>query len=335
MIADFHARAIAGLETAKLVAVVGRDQAKVNAFAAKHGVPITATDVAEVLTRPEVEVVDITTPSGAHLEPALAAFAAGRPVLVEKPIEINLARVDRLLNAAAAAAVPVAGIFQARFGVGAQTVKAAVQSGRIGRLVTANAYVKWLRTPEYYRDSWHGTLRWDGGGALINQAIHGLDLLQWFVGLPEQVFAWTGRRAHPQIEGEDTAQAVLRFADGALGTIEASTAIYPGFSRRIELCGTEGSIVLEDDRISTWRFKVEQPGDAEISAGAKQSDLGSGAAAPNQINFLGHQRQIGDFARAVREGRPPCIDGWEARKAVALVEALYASAAQGRPVKLA
>ena len=334
LIADFHAQAIAASSEARLVAVVGRNREKTAAFAAKHRVPFATTDLAEALARPEVEVVAITTPSGAHLEPALVALTAGRHLLIEKPIEITLERIDRLLTAAARAGVYVAGVFQARFGAGAQTVHAAVQAGRLGRLVSASAHVKWYRAPEYYRDSWHGTLALDGGGALINQAIHGLDLLQWWAGMPEEVFAWTTRRAHTQIEGEDTAQAVLRFPGGALGAIEASTAVFPGFSRRIELCGTEGSIVLEDDRITTWRFRVEQPGDEAVRAGAKQTDLGSGAAAPQQINFVGHQWQIEDLARAIREGRPPKIEGAEARKAVALVRALYASAASNRPVRL-
>lgn len=334
MIADFQAQAIAHSRNARLIAVVGRDREKARRFAEKHGVSIHSDCLDAVLSNPNVEVVSITTPSGAHLEPALEAISRGKHLLVEKPIEINLERTDRMLAAAKAAGVRIAGVFQARYGTGARTVKAALVSGRLGRLVSASAHVKWYRSPEYYRDSWHGTLTLDGGGVLINQAIHGLDLLQWFAGLPEEVFAWTTRRAHLSIEAEDTAQAVVRFPSGALGVIEASTAVFPGFSRRIEVCGTEGTIVLEDDRITVWKFARAMSEDAEILGGGRQVDLGSGAAAPNQISTLGHQLQIEDLARAIRTGGAPAIDGTEARKAVALVRALYDSAAAGKAIRV-
>ncbi|NBR10358.1 MAG: gfo/Idh/MocA family oxidoreductase, partial [Opitutaceae bacterium] len=231
------------------------------------------------------------------------------------------------------AGVRLAPIFQARFGVGAQTVKAALEAGRFGRLVLASAYVKWHRPATYYT-GWKGTLALDGGGAVINQAIHGLDLLQWFAGLPSEVFAWTARRVHTAIEAEDTACAALRFPSGALGTIEATTALWPGWSRRIELGGEHGSVCLEDDHIARWDFAREEPGDAAIRDAKLTNALGSGASAPNAISFTGHLRQIQDLIDAVRENRPLAIDGHEGRKAVALVNAIYASAQTGAPVRL-
>ncbi len=155
----------------------------------------------------------------------------------------------------------------------------------------ASCYVKWNRTAEYY-SGWKGKLSEDGGGAVMNQAIHGVDLLQWFAGMPVEVFAWSTRRVHTRIESEDTAVAALRFGSGAFGSIEATTAAWPGFSRRIEICGEQGSAVMEDDDITRWEFRAPQPGDESIRATRESAAMGSGAAAPMAIKFEGHLRQI-------------------------------------------
>lgn len=333
MIADFHAQAIAHTHGGRLVGVATRNAENAQAFARKHGVPFATTQVAELVARRDVDVVCITTPSGAHLEPALAAVRAGKHVVVEKPIEITTERADELLRAAEAAGVKVAPIFQARFTDGARTLKAALDAGRFGRLVLASAYVKWHRSADYYT-GWKGSLQLDGGGALINQAIHAIDLLQWFAGMPSEVFAWNTRRVHARIEAEDTAVAALKFASGALGTIEATTAAWPGWARRIELCGEKGAAVLDGDHIARWDFREPQPEDDAIRAARDAAELGSGASAPNAISFEGHRRQIQDLIEAVRENRPVAIDGHEARKAVALIRGLYASAERGGPVTL-
>ncbi len=333
MIADYHARAIKETRGARLVGVAGRSAERTRALAEKLGAPFWTTDMAELVARPDIQVVCIVTPSGAHLEPALAAIRAGKHVMVEKPMEISLERVDALLGAAKAAGVRAAGIFQFRFGTGSRRVKAALEAGRFGKIVLASAYVKWLRTPEYYRDSWHGTLALDGGAVLINQAIHTADLLQWFVGLPAEVFAWTTRRVHTGIEGEDTVAAALRFPGGALGALEASTALYPGWSRRIEIGGENGSIALEDDQITRWDFREKLPGD-ETALAAADGRLGGGSSSPSQISHQGHLLQIQDMVDSLQAGRPPVIDGAEARKAVAFVRAVYDSAKLGLPVKL-
>ena len=333
MVADFHAQAISHLQGAKLVGVATRNAEKARAFAQKHGVPFATTDLGELLARPGVDVVCVTTSSGAHLEPALAAIRAGKHVIIEKPIEITTERVDQILEAARAAKVWVVPIFQGRFGEGARTVKAAIAAGRLGKIVLASAYVKWHRAAQYYTGT-RGTLAIDGGGVIMAQAIHGLDLLQWFAGMPSEVFCWSTRRVYGQIEAEDTASAALKFPDGALGAIEASTALWPGWQRRLEICGATGSISLEDDRISKWEFKDAQPGDEAIRAASGQAAMGTGASAPNTIGFVGHQRQFQDLVDALRENRAPALDGDEGRKAVALVRALYASAEQGRPIRL-
>jgi UDP-N-acetyl-2-amino-2-deoxyglucuronate dehydrogenase len=333
MVADFHARAIAQVTGARLLGVAGRNLEKARAFAQRHSIPWVGATIEELVARPEIDVVCITSSAGAHLAPALAAIRAGKQVVIEKPLEITVARTDEILRAAAAAGVLVLPIFQGRFGDGARTVKAALDAGRLGRLVLATAEIKWHRTAQYYTGT-RGSLAADGGGVLMAQAIHSLDLLQWFAGLPTEVFCRSTRRVYGHIETEDTAVAALKFPDGALGTVSASTALWPGWRRRIELCGERGSISLEDDHPVKWEFRDPQPGDEAIRATPDAAALGTGASAPNAISVVGHQRQIQDFTDARRFGRAPALDGPEGRKAVALVEALYASAASGLPVRL-
>jgi predicted dehydrogenase len=334
MIADFHAQAIAQTNGARLVGVASRSADKATAFAAKHGVPFTTTGIGELVARPEVDVVCITTPAGAHLEPALAAIRAGKHLVLEKPIEISTERGDQILRAGDAAGIKIAAIFQGRFGQGARTVKAALDAGRFGRIVLASADIKWHRTSQYYT-GYRGTLDLDGGGVLLNQAIHGIDLLLWFAGMPTEVSCFAARRVYAGIQGEDTASATLKFASGALGGIQASTALWPGWQRRIEICGEHGSVSLEDDHIARWDFRESRPEDAGIRAAEDRGALGTGASAPNAISVEGHRRQIQDLVDAIRANRPVAIDGWEARKAVAVIRALYASAAlSGAVVKL-
>jgi predicted dehydrogenase len=250
--------------------------------------------------------------------------------MIEKPLDSTVEGTDHILHEAQKAGVRVGSIFQARFGDAARTVKAAIEAGRFGRMVLASCYVKWNRTAEYYT-GWKGKLAEDGGGVIINQAIHGLDLLQWFAGMPAEVFAWSTQRVH-RIESEDTCVAALKFGSGAFGTIEGSTAAWPGWARRIEICGEHGSVVMEDDDIARWEFRVAQPEDERIRA-MRESGMGSGAAAPMNIKIEGHQRQIQDFIDGIRERRPFFIEGKEARNAVALVRAIYDSAASGKPVR--
>ena len=333
MIADFHAKAIGKIPGVRIVGVADKIPERNRSFCERHGVGFSTLDVDELVSRPDVHIVCVTTPSGAHLDPALAAIKAGKHVVVEKPLEITTERADQILRAADAAGVMVAPIFQARFGEGARTVKAAIDAGRFGRLVLASAYVKWHRAASYYT-GWKGTLALDGGGAVINQSVHAVDLLQWFAGLPAEVFAWKTRRVHTGIEGEDTACAALKFAGGALGTIEASTALWPGWSRRLELCGEHGSVVLEDDRIARWEFREARPEDEKIRAANVADALGSGASDPGAINYEGHRRQLQDLVDAVRGSHPLALNGHEGRKAVALVRAIYESAERGVAVKL-
>jgi UDP-N-acetyl-2-amino-2-deoxyglucuronate dehydrogenase len=236
LIAEFHARAISKAQGAHLAAVMSRTSERAAAFGERFG--CRGYDSLEaLLADPHVEIVSICTPSGAHLEPALAAIAAGRHLIIEKPLEISLERCDRILEAAERKGVLVSGIFQSRFYESSRVLKNAVEAGRFGRLVLGDAYVKWYRSQEYY-SGWKGTRRYDGGGALMNQSIHAIDLLQWMMGPVRSVQAVKATLAHQKIEVEDTAAAVLEFVSGACGVIEGSTAIFPGFLKRIEISGT-------------------------------------------------------------------------------------------------
>lgn len=329
-IANFHARAVAAARGGRLVGVVSRRRVTAEAFAKEHGIGFASDDVQALLAQPGLDAVCITTPSALHLAPALAAIRAGKHLMIEKPLDATVEGTDRILAEAEKAGVRVGSIFQARFGDAARQIKAAVDAGRFGRMVLASCYVKWNRSAEYYT-GWKGKLSEDGGGVIINQAIHGVDLLQWFAGMPVEVFAWSTQRVH-RIESEDTCVAALKFGSGAFGTIEGTTATWPGWSRRIEICGENGSAVMEDDDIARWEFRVAQPEDEKIRAMRESAAMGSGAAAPMNIRFEGHLRQIQDFIDGIRERRPFFIEGREARKAVALVRAIYDSAASGQPV---
>ncbi|MFT4170953.1 MAG: Gfo/Idh/MocA family oxidoreductase [Rhodocyclaceae bacterium] len=337
MIANYHAAAIKALSdthNVRLVGVLGLSAEEAQRFAHKHDVPFHTADPQRFFANPDIDIVCIVTPSGAHLEPAVSAARAGKHLIVEKPLEISVERVDALLDAAREAGVKVAAIFQARFSKGAQAVKQAIDTGRFGRLVLCSAYVKWHRAASYY-NGWKATLALDGGGAVMNQAIHAVDLLQWFAGMPEEISGRTTRRVHQHIEAEDTACAAIRFSSGALGTLEATTAAYPGWERRIEICGEHGSAVIEDDRIVRWQFNEARPEDACILADATRGGGASGAAAPDQISFEGHQRQIENMVLALRGQADLLVDGAQARNAVAFVRALYESAERGAPTRLA
>jgi predicted dehydrogenase len=332
VIAAFHAKAIAAASGGRLVGVSSRTLSTAQEFARQHGASFVARDAQELVASAQIDAICITTPSALHRAPALAAIRAGKHLMIEKPIDSSVAGTDEILREAERAGVRVGSILQARFGRGSQAMKQAIDAGRFGRLAVCSAYVKWNRSPEYYT-GWKGKLAEDGGGALINQAIHAVDLLQWFAGMPEEVFGWMTRRVHTGIESEDTCCATLRFASGALGSIEASTAVWPGWSRRIEICGESGSAVLEDDDISRWEFRDARPEDDALRQMRESGAMGSGASSPTAIGFEGHLRQIQDFIDGIRERRPFAIEGAEARKAVALVTAIYESATRGTVVR--
>lgn len=333
VIAHVHAIALADIPDAVLVGVHNVNRNKADAFALRHGCKSFGT-LEEMLMDTTLDVVCICTPSGAHLDPALASVQAGKHLLIEKPLEVTLERCDAIIEAARKACVLVGVIFPSRFYEAAQQLKRGIDAGRFGDIVLGDAYVKWHRTEAYYRSSaWRGTWTLDGGGALMNQGIHSVDLLQWYIGPVASVQAFVANRSHKDIEVEDTVVASLRFANGALGSIEASTALWPGSLKQIEVLGTEGSAVLQESELVRWNFIHQLPEDALVRSTPGSVSHG-GVSNPADISHLGHQYQILDMMRAIREGGQPAIDGLEGRKSVEIVLAVYRSAREGRLVEI-
>ena len=338
MIAEYHTRAINEIENARVIGAWSRNPAnaaKVAALAAGGGCA-TFTDLDRLLAQPGLDVVCICTPSGAHLEPAVQAARAGKHVVVEKPLEITLPRCDAIIDACDAAGVRLCTIFPSRFTPANRRLKEAIELGRFGRLTMGDTYVKWWRTQNYYDSGgWRGTWELDGGGALMNQAIHNVDLLGWLMGDVAAVTAMTACLAHQRIEVEDTAVAALHFKNGALGVIEAATSAYPGLLKRTEIHGDRGSARVDQDDITLWEFQERVSSDNEIVAAmAGQTGFKAGASDPRGINHIGHRDQLLDFLRAIDTGTDPIVDGREGRKSVEIIRAIYRSHATRRVVDL-
>jgi UDP-N-acetyl-2-amino-2-deoxyglucuronate dehydrogenase len=338
MIARFHARALAELPGTRLLALVSRNPANARALAGGAGISCDVyTELGPVLERRDVHVVAVTTPSGAHAEPALAAARAGKHVVVEKPLEITLERCDRIIQACEESGVQLCTIFPSRFADANQTLKKAVDAGRLGRLTLGETTCKWWRPQSYYDEGgWKGTRALDGGGALMNQAIHNVDLLSWMMGPVTHISGFTATLAHERIEVEDTAVACLRFASGALGVIEATTSVHPGYPKTIAVHGDRGSVVVEQEDVLRWDLTPETAEDQAIRARfARKVGASGGSSNPAAISHVGHARQLADFVRAIETGSKPLIDGREGRKAVEIILAIYRSAETGKTVQLA
>lgn len=327
-IAIKHAQAIAELQGAKLLGLFNPNPASAEAARARFSEPIFS-NMEEFLAIDGLDIVCICTPSGMHLEPGLAAIQAGKHLVVEKPIEINTDRADEMIEAAEQKGVKLAVIFQNRFSPDYQKLKQAVDAGVFGRLLMGNAYVNWFRNDAYYSTSaWKGTLRADGGGALINQGIHTIDLLLDLMGEVKNVYGQVQTTLYP-IEGEDLGAALVNFQNGALGNITAATALYPGYPERIEIFGTEGSAILEGGKLTAWNVKG-QPA-MEIAAEAAS---GSGSSDPNAIGIQLHLDQWKLFLEALDTDQAVVVDGKTARKSVALIRAIYESSQLGQPISL-
>jgi predicted dehydrogenase len=335
MIANFHAKAIADIKGAKLVACQSATFASAEKFAAAQGCKAYER-LEDMLADPAVDVVTICTPSGAHMEPAVAAANAGKHVIIEKPLEITLDRCDKIIAACEKNKVVCSTIFPSRFHEPARLIKQAIDQGRFGQLTLGDAYVKWFRTQQYYDGGkWRGTWKLDGGGALMNQAIHSVDLLTYFMGPVQRISAMTATLAHERIEVEDVATAALTFESGALGTIEATTAAWPGHLKKLDICGSEGSATMIEEDITFWEFAKKKKSDEKlVAAMAGKTKTGGGAADPKAIGHHGHTHQFKDVLDAIKKGRPPAIDGPEGRRSVEIILAIYKSAETGKAVEL-
>jgi predicted dehydrogenase len=338
MIARFHARALADVPGTRLVAVYDSipDSAKAMAKEVGIGEGGVCTELEAMLARKDVQVVIVSTPSGAHLEPAVAAATAGKHVVVEKPMEVTTERCDRIIGACDRHGVKLCTIFPSRFGDANRALKAAVDAGRFGRVTLGETTCKWWRSQAYYdKGGWRGTWKLDGGGALMNQAIHNVDLLLWMMGTPTHVAGFTATLAHERIEVEDTAVACLRFASGALGVIQATTSAHPGMPKTIAVHGDHGTVVIEQEDVLRWELTPETAEDQAIRHRfAQKVGASGGASDPSAISHVGHARQLADFVRAIQTNAAPLVDGREGRKAVALIEAIYRSAQAGKVLEL-
>lgn len=347
LIADFHARAIKDIPNAKLIACYGRTLDKAKKLADKFDAKAFGS-YEEMLKSEEIDIVTIATPSGFHMEPTIAAAQAGKHVICEKPLEVTLERIDAMIDAHEKAGTILGGVFQNRF-TDAQTVlRKAINSGRFGVITYAGVYVPWWRSDEYYKDSWHGTWKLDGGGALMNQSIHMVDMLCDLMGDPisqkdgkmgtlppvESVQAYAATLGHPQIETEDTAVAVLRFTNGALGIIYGTTASYPGQFKRFEITGTKGTVVCLEDSFTVWQFVDEKSEDEQIRKQFGQIKGPGGVADPAAISHELHARNFKAFINALEGGKDFALTGTEARKAVEVILAIYKAAKEQKEIKL-
>lgn len=358
VIAPTHVRALQQIaDRAELVAVSDVVPERAADLAEQFG--LEAVDYADVLADPTIDAVSVCTPSGLHAAVGVPALLAGKHVIVEKPMEVTVEACDLLLDAQRASGATLGVICQHRFDPAAALVKAAVDDGDLGRLVLADCRVPWYRSQEYYDSGdWRGTWELDGGGSLMNQGVHTLDLLRWTCGPVRSVYAQARTASHERIEVEDVLCATVVFENGALGTVVAATSAYPGFPARLAVHGTSGGAVIEGDRLATLAVMGKEAlGGETANAHALHVAMGGTRAAtrvvdeatavssdaaasdvlsvdPADVWGEAHRRQLLDFVDAVRQGRAPLVDGIEGRNAVELVRAIYASARTGEVVTL-
>lgn len=338
VIGPTHAEAIASLPDAQLVAVTDTDAEKAQKLAARYGAT-PYTSLQTMLDREQLDVVNICTPSGMHGEHACLVMRSGRHVIIEKPMEISLSAIDEMLRVQQENHVKLAVISQHRFDPASLQVHNLLQEKAFGRLVLGNVIIPWWRSQAYYDSgAWRGTWRLDGGGVLMNQSIHSIDLLQWFMGPVRSIYAYTDTLAH-RMETEDVAVAVLRFASGAAGTIAATTAAYPGVTTRIEIFGDQGSAVIENDSLSYLHLARDDNQEigaygANLKESESQRSVDSAAQNPAAISFRGHALQIADMIRAIREDGVPLVDGYDARRPVEIILGIYESARTHKEVIL-
>jgi len=339
VISTKHAEAITAINGAKLIAVADTDEEKVTEFSNRYDVD-SYTDYRKMLQREDIDVVNILTPSGMHAEMAIHSARAGKHVIVEKPMDIQIEKAHAMIQACRDAGVKLAVISQHRFDPSTIRVKEEIKQGSLGNLVLGQAAINWYRSQGYYDSGdWRGTWKLDGGGALMNQGIHTVDLLQFLMGPVESVYAHTATLAHERIEVEDVAVATVKFKNGAIGTIVGTTSAFPGFSARIEVFGTNGSAIINND-VLTHLYIKEEGSQGEMYGKGPSENLADhpsegsigGAKDPANINGLSHQMQILDMIHSINEDREPLVNGEEGLKPLEIILAIYQSARTGRPI---
>jgi UDP-N-acetyl-2-amino-2-deoxyglucuronate dehydrogenase len=320
-----HAQAVNAIPGVSIAAIYGTNQAKVTRLSQEYAAH-PYTDFEAFLNHRPLDLVAIGSPSGLHAMQGIAAAKRGLHVLTEKPIDISTQRADELIAAAEGSGVKLGVFFQDRCKPDIRRMKQWIDDGVLGKVLMADARVKWYRPLEYYSGSkWRGTLALDGGGALINHAVHTVDLLLWMLGDVVEVQASTANLLH-KIEAEDTALALLKFASGASALLEATTAAFPGYPRRLEITGTEGTAILEQDRV----IAVDSKHPREGVTASRATDDAEDTASPVVTDFQGHQAVFEDFIRAIKEDNTPMCDAREARRSLAVIEEIYRAAAKSK-----
>jgi predicted dehydrogenase len=297
-------------------------------FAEANGAEFVKT-YEEVCRHPRVDYVDVCTFPDFRLQPIEICAETKKHVQVQKPISTNTETARRMIDTARRAGIQLGVVSQHRFDDSSQFLIRAIRDGRLGKILQADACVKWYRTAEYYGRPIKGSWATEGGGALINQAVHQVDVLQWLIGGVREVFGYWQLGAMHKIESEDVVNVLLRYHNGATGVIQASTAFWPGYSERIEIHGTKGTAILTGDKLTTWDVQDDH-GDPPPLA----KEVESGASDPMAIPLTPFERQFQDFAEAIRTGRRPLVDGEEGYKALEIVTSVYQSCREGRPVTL-
>ncbi len=328
VIAPQHARAIVANEEAELTAIVDKDEAKARRLADDFGIRYVYTDIEQMLKQDDIQVVNITVPSGFHSPLSVAASEAKKHVLVEKPLDIAPGKMGAMIEAARRNGVKLGCIHQRRVMPTAMAAKRAMEAGKLGKMVLGDVYQKYYRSPDYYKSAgWRGTWAVDGGGALMNQGVHGIDVMIWLMGDVHSVFAYAAPLVY-DIEVEDTAVAVVKYKSGAFGVIQGTTSVYPNQAAKYELHGERGSVTFTDDTIEQWKFggSDEQAPEVEQRVNSKTH--------PHLMERDGHYLMVDDMIRAIREGREPMVNGEEARKAVDVILSIYESARTGKEVFL-
>jgi UDP-N-acetyl-2-amino-2-deoxyglucuronate dehydrogenase len=335
-----HIEAITKIENAELYAVCDLNREKADNIAESWGCK-AYYDFDEMLKDEKIDLVHICVPSGLHAELGVKAAAAGKNILVEKPIDVTLEAADRLIAACAKAGVMLSCISQHRFDDAMIQAHAALEKGLFGKLTFGGSHTKWYRSQEYYDSGdWRGTWALDGGGALMNQSVHYVDMLQYMMGEVDEVTAYCATLAHERIEVEDVAAAALKFKNGAIGLLEGNTAAFPGYCTRLDIFGTDGGIIIEDDKVRERKFRAEGEGETGFYGSAShqleetEGEAGDNGASSALIGIGSHQRQIQDVVDALQQGRAPKVTGRDARNPLAIILAVYESAKLGHAVKV-
>ncbi len=332
-IAEFHVKAVQSLSNTLLMGISGSNMQKVKTLSRKYSCSAFSSTT-DLLKSPDIDVVIIATPSGVHSESAIEAAYHGKHVLCEKPLDISLAKIDAMIKAHEKNNTRLGGVFNYRFYEVVKILKETVDSGRFGVITNASVFIPWWRDDEYYKNSWRGTWALDGGGALMNQSIHMIDLLQYMMGPLESLKAYISTLGHPEIEVEDTAVAIIKFKSKSFGMVYGTTASFPGQSRKIEITGTRGTVVMEDNYFSVWEFVDPTEDDEQIIKNfGNPVKSRQGASDPKSIPYEPHARNIAAFIESIEENYPFSIDGIEARKSVEIILKIYESSQKNKEVR--